>query len=50
MPWLLNDAGPQTLDAIIGNFPAPLLAAYRDQWKPKYAAQDIWNTVGEPTS
>ncbi len=50
MPWLLNDAGPQTLGAILGNFPPPLLAAYRDQWKPKYAAQDIWNTVGEPTS
>lgn len=43
MPWLLNGADPQTTDAIIGNFPPPLLAAYRDQWKPKYAALDVWN-------
>jgi hypothetical protein len=50
MPWLLNDAGPQTLDAILGLFPPPLLAAYRDQWKPEYAALDIWNTVGERAS
>jgi hypothetical protein len=50
MPWLLNDASPQALDAMLGNFPPPLLAAYRGQWKPDYAALDIWNTVGEPAS
>jgi hypothetical protein len=50
MPWLLNDAGPQTLDAILGLFPPPLLAAYRDQWKPKYAALDTWNAAGELAS
>jgi hypothetical protein len=44
MPWLLNDADPQTLDAIISNFPPPLLAAYRDQWKPSYADLHIWNS------
>jgi hypothetical protein len=37
MPWLLNGASPQTLEAIVGNFPPPLLAAYREQWAPKYA-------------
>ena len=42
MPWLLNGASPQTLDKIIGNFPPPLLAAYREQWAPAYAALDIW--------
>lgn len=50
MPWLLNGAGPQTLDAILGNFPPPLLAAYREQWEPKYAALDIWNIADEPAS
>jgi hypothetical protein len=29
MPWLLNGASPQTLDAVLGNFPPPLLAAVR---------------------
>jgi hypothetical protein len=42
MPWLLNGASPQTLDAILGNFPPPLLAAYREQWAPSYAALTIW--------
>jgi Hemerythrin HHE cation binding domain len=43
MPWLLNGASPQTLDAILGKFPPPLLTAFREQWGPKYAALDIWN-------
>lgn len=50
MPWLLNDASPQVLDAILSLFPPPLLAAYRDQWQPKYAALEIWNTVGQSAS
>jgi hypothetical protein len=43
MPWLLNGASPQMLDAILGNFPPPLLATYREQWGPGYAALDVWN-------
>jgi hypothetical protein len=42
MPWLLNGASPQALDAVLGKFPPPLLAAYREQWAPKYAALTIW--------
>jgi hypothetical protein len=42
MPWLLNGASPQTQDQVMGNFPPPLLAAYRDQWSPAYAALTIW--------
>jgi iron-sulfur cluster repair protein YtfE (RIC family) len=45
MPWLLNGASPQTLDAILGKFPPPLLAAYREQWAPSYAALTIWPPV-----
>ena len=48
MPWLLNGATPQTMNAIIGKFPPPLLTAYREQWGPKYAGLDIWNAAGEP--
>ena len=43
MPWLLNGASPQMLDAILGKFPPPLLTAFREQWGPRYAALDIWN-------
>ncbi len=45
MPWLLDGASPQTLAAIIGNFPPPLLTAYREQWAPAYAALKIWPAV-----
>jgi hypothetical protein len=43
MPWLLNGASPQMLDEILDKFPPPLLAAYREQWGPGYAALDVWN-------
>jgi hemerythrin HHE cation binding domain-containing protein len=42
MPWLLNGASPQTLEAILGKFPPPLLAAYRERWGPRYACLDTW--------
>jgi hypothetical protein len=45
MPWLLNGASPQTQDQVIGKFPPPLLAAYREQWAPGYAALDIWPSI-----
>jgi hypothetical protein len=45
MPWLLSEAGPQTLDAILGKFPPLLLTAFREQWGPKYAALNIWNAA-----
>jgi hypothetical protein len=47
MPWLLNEASPQTLDAVLGKFPPPLLTAFREQWGPKYAALAIWPSVPE---
>ncbi len=50
MPWLLNEASPQTLDAILGKFPPPLLTAFREQWGPDYAALDVWNTAGRPAA
>jgi hypothetical protein len=28
----------------------PMLSAFREQWEPKYATFNIWNTVGEPAS
>jgi iron-sulfur cluster repair protein YtfE (RIC family) len=43
MPWLLNGASLQTLDAVLGKFPPPLLTAFREQWGPRFAALDLWN-------
>jgi Hemerythrin HHE cation binding domain len=48
MPWLLNGASPGAMESVIGKFPPPLLAAYRDQWAPQYAALDIWPAAGQP--
>jgi hypothetical protein len=48
MPWLLSQAPPQVLDAILGRFPPHLLTAYREQWAPAYAALEIWPAVGPP--
>jgi len=50
MPWLLNGASPHTRDAILGKFPPPLLAAFREQWGPRYATLNIWDAAGEPAS
>jgi len=45
MPWLLNGASPQMLDTILGKFPPPLLAAFREEWGPRYAGLDVWNAA-----
>jgi Hemerythrin HHE cation binding domain len=50
MPWLLNGASPQMLNAVLGKFPPPLLAAYREEWGPRYAAMTIWPAVGKPSA
>ncbi|HEX9538374.1 MAG TPA: hemerythrin domain-containing protein [Streptosporangiaceae bacterium] len=50
MPWLLNQASPQTRDAVLGKFPPPLLTAFREQWGPSYAAMTIWPSAGEPAA
>ncbi len=42
MPWLLSEASPQTLDAVLDKFPPRLLAAFREQWAPDYAARNVW--------
>jgi hypothetical protein len=46
LPWLLNDASPQTLGAVVSKFPPPLLAAYREEWGPTYASMNIWTPAG----
>src|SRR6266704_2152209 len=48
MPWLLDGASPQTLAAVLGKFPPPLLTAFREQWGPSYATLNIWSAADEP--
>jgi Hemerythrin HHE cation binding domain len=50
MPWLLNGASPQMLNAVLSKFPPPLLAAYREQWGPRYAAMTTWPAAGKPAT
>jgi hypothetical protein len=46
LPWLLGDASQQTVDGLLAKFPPHLLAAYREEWGPRYAALDVWNAQG----
>jgi Hemerythrin HHE cation binding domain len=50
MPWLLSEARPEILEAVLGKFPPPLLAAYREQWAPAYAGLKIWPAVRQPAA
>lgn len=43
MPWLLDDASPETLTTILGGFPQELLTAYREQWGPHYSTLTLWD-------
>jgi iron-sulfur cluster repair protein YtfE (RIC family) len=42
MPWVLDSADPERAERILGGLPAPLLAAYREEWQPAYARLEIW--------
>jgi hypothetical protein len=48
MPWLLNGASQQTLDAVLGKFPPPLLTTFQEEWGPRYATLRVWDTADEP--
>jgi hypothetical protein len=48
MPWLLDGASPQTHAAVLSQLPPPVLAAFREQWEPRYANLHIWDATGEP--
>ncbi|MDQ7910945.1 hemerythrin domain-containing protein [Phytohabitans sp. ZYX-F-186] len=42
LPWVLDGAGPARAERILGGLPAPLLAAYRDEWRPAYVRLGLW--------
>lgn len=42
LPWVLDSARPERAERILGGLPAPLLAAYRDEWQPAYVRLEAW--------
>ena len=45
VPWLLEGASPETVEAFLANIPPPLAASYRGQWAPSYASTDHWGSA-----
>jgi hypothetical protein len=41
-PWLLEEASPGQVRAVLGGLPAPLRVVYRRIWLPRYARHDHW--------
>jgi iron-sulfur cluster repair protein YtfE (RIC family) len=41
-PWLLDEAAPDDIKAVLGGLPAPLRVVYRGIWQPRYARHDHW--------
>jgi hypothetical protein len=52
VPWLLDRADPESVEGFLANIPAPLAAAFREEWAPSYAAVEHWdiNDHSGPTS
>ncbi|MFF1902764.1 hemerythrin domain-containing protein [Kitasatospora sp. NPDC058218] len=42
LPWLLDGADERTATAVLAPLPAPVRRAYRERWRPAYAALDRW--------
>jgi iron-sulfur cluster repair protein YtfE (RIC family) len=42
LPWLLDEASPEQVKAVLGGLPAPLRVVYRRIWQPRYARHDHW--------
>ena len=40
--WLLDDATPEAAAAVLSLFPEPVKRAYAQEWRPAYAALNIW--------
>jgi hypothetical protein len=44
LPWLLDGADDDTTARVLGSIPEPVQQAYRNEWRPAYAALDRWAT------
>ncbi|MEV0590378.1 hemerythrin domain-containing protein [Nonomuraea cavernae] len=43
LPWLLDDAGPETVARVLGRMPSPVVAAYQDEWRAAYAGLRLYS-------
>jgi hypothetical protein len=41
-PWLLDEASPRQMQAVLGGLPPPLRVVYRRIWQSRYARHDHW--------
>lgn len=42
--WVLDGASPERVAAMLGSVPEPVRLAYHNDWRPTYAAVDLWAT------
>lgn len=42
LPWLLDEASDETVEATLRRLPAEIRAAYRDVWRPAYATTPLY--------
>ncbi|GGM83357.1 hypothetical protein GCM10010106_32520 [Thermopolyspora flexuosa] len=47
LPWVLDEASDETVAAILAGLPAEIREAYRDVWRPAYAATPLYPSPGE---
>jgi hemerythrin-like domain-containing protein len=43
LPWVLDNASPQRAALILDRMPAPVQAAYRDEWLPEFSQLRRWD-------
>lgn len=43
LPWLLDEAPPETVTAILSKMPEPLLRAYESEWRAAYSQLHPWS-------
>src|SRR6266702_2356228 len=41
-PWLLDEASPEQVKAVLAGLPPPLRVVYRRIWQPRYGRHDHW--------
>jgi hypothetical protein len=41
-PWMLDEASPEQIKAVLAGLPPPLRVVYRRIWQPRYARHDHW--------
>ena len=50
LPWLLDDIDAVRVEGVLGKMPAPLRAAYENEWRAAYQALDIWGPAARDTA